>query len=143
MFSRRGAFIELLLKNFEKKSSYSLIHRQGQGWFFMSERIALKNDEKWWSNHISIIVITNFRILFPCRKVPLMISWEWLWLLSLLILCFLGAVDLLNFFLKILGKKFARSFDLPPRSKLIFYVWVNSPEKMMKNGGRIIFLSSL
>ena len=102
-------------------------------------RILFENDGKWWSNHIFIIIITNFRIFFRVGKC-LWWSAENGINLSVLILCFLGAVDLLNFFLKILGKKFARSFDLPPRSKLIFYVWVNSPEKMMKNGGRIIFL---
>ena len=108
-------------------------------WSFSAE----KNDEKWLSNHFSIITITNLDVFLPCRRGPLMISWRLLGPFSLLILCFLGAGHLLKFLLNNSEKKIFIFFDLPPRSKLIFYVWVNSPEKMMRNGGRIIFLSTL
>ena len=101
------------------------------------------SSENMMKNGSQIIFLSKIiqKVFLPWRKVPLMISWRWLRPFSPLILCFLGAEHLLNIFLKKFRKNFVRSFDPPPRSRLIFYVWVNSPEKMMKNGGRIIFIS--
>ena len=106
---------------------------------YLCDRLALK---KWWSNHFSIITITKL----ACRKVPLMISWPRIRPFSLSILCFVSAGHLLNFFLKNFWKEFVRFFDPPPRSRLIFNVWVNvvlkNDEKWWSNHFYIIIITN-
>ena len=47
----------------------------------------------------------------------------------------------LDFLLKKFQKSSVRYSYPPPRSRQNFYVYVNCPRKIMKNGAKIIFLS--
>ena len=139
VFWTRGIYLTFYLKILGKSSSSPLIHRQG--WFFMSERKALKNVEKWWSNLFLILTLTKLKSFLFVSESAFEDQLTMPYTFQPFNFLFSRRWAIIQLFLKKFGKNFVRSFDPPPMSRLIFYDWVNSPEKMMKNGGRIIYLS--
>ena len=107
---------------------------------YLHHLIVLK---KSWKINLIIWSINNFQDLIIEMAVldPAVKSKKYLWNRTFgWNFCVLGAGNLLNFFLKIL-KNFPSGSLIHREGQGRFYVWVNCPEKMIKNAGKIIFLS--